>query len=1233
MNRRLAQLFTLSLVFLIAGAMSVSAQVPTGSIVGTVLDEKGAAVEGAQITITSEDTGTSYITHTGSSGGYEVASLIYGRYRVDAQKDGFKIGTVQNIKLDASTQHSVPPITLQVGSINEVVTVEAGDTEQVQTSSAEVTQIVDAKQLETLPILDRSPMGMIQMEPGITNNGRGDTVIDGQRSTFTSMTIDGINIQDNFIRTNDTDFTPNLPFLSQTGEFTLNTQNGDPSVGGGASAISIVTPRGTNNWHGEGFWYYRSNKWAANDWFANAEGIPIFTLNQNQGGGNIGGPILKNKLFVYGYYEFLQDNQSTQELTRLLSSQAASGAFQYHTDCGGTSTPACPAGVVPGQLISANLLTLENTARGGASPVFTIDPAIASLLKRIPSTAAENTTRAGDGLNVLGFAFNARRNNTLRNPGIRVDYILSEHNTLSGTYEWNQQIADRPDIDATFDLIPIITNNDKINFTSDAWRWSPNSWFTNEVRFGMNFAPANFNTTQQFGQRFITGTDFTNPDPNFFAQGRDTRTYSYQDNASMLKGNHSIIFGFQLQRVTTVPFNFAGVSEDEALGFSSGNTFSLTKSDFASLGDIPTNILSNANALLSTLGGFVSTTTQTFNATSATSGFVPGADNIRHFAQNDWSIYGGDSWRMRKNLVLTYGLRWEYLQPLSESSGLLLEPIVPSGETVQQALLGQNTSIAPVSGNTGVAPYGRDLRDFAPNFGVAWDPWGDGKTSIRAGYSIHYVNDDLIASLFNASNNNPGFSATPTNTNVVATVSGVNSLPTVPALATPPFGVPTTILNNYNNLGPASSVAFIISPTLRTPYVQDWNLTFQRELGWKTTLTVGYLGNHGTKLLRVVDYNQVTINSNGFLADFNRARNNCFLSIAAGQGCNANFSGPGSQPLTIFPTLPGDGFLGAGIVQSEIEEGEVGELANLYHENGIEAFNGQFTPSEFVLVGDDLQNFSSSSYNAGYAQVRRRFASGLILQASYTWSKVLDDFDGTQNNVLALLDNGTPQIERGRASFDVTNSFKANFTYNLPFGQGQRWSSSNKAVNEIIGGWNTSSIFTWQSGAPWGFISGRGTLNRNGRSSVETPTTTLSAAQIRSNVNTTFPSGGPFAGDVLLINPSFIDPNTGLGAGPDGLTCSPLVANGFCNPQPGQLGNMGRNQFTGPTFFNWDLAVYKVFPIRESMSFEIRGEGFNVLNHPVFFIGNQNINSTTFGQITSTNSVPRVVQIGATFKF
>src|SRR6185312_12320106 len=375
----------------------------------------------------------------------------------------------------------------------------------------------------------------------------------------------------------------------------------------------------------------------------------------------------------------------------------------------------------------------------------------------------------------------------------------------------------------------------------------------------------------------------------------------------------------------------------------------------------------------------------------------------------------------------------------------------------------------------------KDMRDFAPNVGIAWDPFGDGKTSIRAGYSINYVNDELISAPYNASLSNPGVSVQTGSSFLDGTTLSAPGLP---------ISVPTMSNNfsgNLNNLYggfPGQNFAYAVDPNLRTPYVQQWNLSVQREIGWDTSLTISYVGNRGSGLYRAIDLNQVNLNAtvpgnpDTFLSEFLAARQNGFLALAQPNGTfDPSYSGPGGQALPLFDNnLLFGGFVSAPSVASLIQQGQVGELANMYHFYGdvYQAFtNGptlQLTPNSLLQAADLLGNYSSSSYNAGSVEIRRRFRSGLNVQASYTYSKAFTDYSadtlsGAQR-FYPYLDNAQPGLERGRANFDLTNAFKANFLYELPFGKGHSWSPTNRFLSELVSGWTTSSIFTWQSGAP-----------------------------------------------------------------------------------------------------------------------------------------------------------------------
>ena len=434
----------------------------------------------------------------------------------------------------------------------------------------------------------------------------------------------------------------------------------------------------------------------------------------------------------------------------------------------------------------------------------------------------------------------------------------------------------------------------------------------------------------------------------------------------------------------------------------------------------------------------------------------------------------------------------------------------------------------------------------------------------------------------------------------------------------------------------------------------------QREIGWDTSVTVSYIGNKGTKLYRAIDLNQLNIHSaigsETFLQDFMIARKNGFLALAMPGGSfdpSYNSSIPGSQPLPIFDNnLLFGGLLNFPNVQASIQQGAVGDLANFYHFYGTTFQSNtvgptlQFSPNPLLQAADLLGNYSDSIYHAGSVEIRRRFRRGLNFQGSYTFSKVFTDFSADTNTdtqrFFPYLDNAQPRLERSRANFDLSHAFKANFLYAIPVGRGHGWAPSNSVLNQLVSGWTTSSIFTWQSGAPFSILSGYGTLNRSARSLPSNTAFTTSTPQQISAQLGTFQSSG----SVLLINPMFIGPD-GRGVPADALTCVPLVPGGFCNPQPGTVGNLPRNAFNGPAFFNWDLGILKNFRLTETKDLEFRVEMFNAPNHPTFAVGNQTylvanpgaslsdmyINDPKFGVANSTASTPRIIQMGLRFIF
>ena len=597
-----------------------------------------------------------------------------------------------------------------------------------------------------------------------------------------------------------------------------------------------------------------------------------------------------------------------------------------------------------------------------------------------------------------------------------------------------------------------------------------------------------------------------------------------------------------------------------------------------------------------------------------------GAPFIRHFTMNDYAFYINDKWKISARLTATIGLRYDLPSVVTERDGLELMPTL-TGTAVQTLL--SNASLN-FSGNAVGKPwYQRNTKDFAPNLGLAWDVFGTGKTAVRAGYSIFYVNDSAIRSPENMADANAGLQG-------VSQTIGLSSivLTTLPAIPVPAYQIPITVAQDYAS-NPLNTVG-LIDPNLRKPYVQQYSVGIEHEYKG-TVYTARYVGNHTVGAYRAFDFNQVNINAGGFLQDFLRAENNGFLALKANPARGFlpayNAGIPGSQPLPVFAQLGSKGALTNADVINLIETGQVGELASFYQSNGFNPNNTvPFFANPNAIGADMLTNFSSASYNALQLEARHRTRSGLSLQANYTWSKVLSDADGdAQTRFQNLLDINNPKLERSRANFDLTHMIKASGFYELPFGKGHFVHVDH--LDRVIGGWTVGSAMVWQSGAPFSILSGYGTLNRasGSRSYYNGADTSLQGSALFNAVSFRMTGNGP-----LIVPPSAINTD---GTGVNGPEQAQYAGQIFFNPGAGTLGTLQRRMFDGPWTFGMDASLIKKMKITERHNLELRIEAFNVLNHPTFWVGDQNINTTTFGVISSMFFSPRVVQFGLTYSF
>ncbi len=1228
-TRRAFLLATLLLSF----SAIVFGQGTASRVTGTVVDPSKAAIPGASVTLTNEATQLSLNTETSDSGTYVFDSVQVAVYTITVEKQGFKKFVSTGNKVDIN-QPATINVTLEIGTVSEVVQVEAS-AEIVQTgSSGNFGNSVEQRTLETLPIVGtrgRNPLNFINFQPGVAANANtgGGIHVHGARDRAFNFTLDGIDI--NETSAGGSNFTPLRTNPDSLTEFQVVTSNFTAELGRSSGAqVTLVTRSGTNDFHGSLFEFYQTPRFQANAFINNLQGQGKPQFVQHIYGGSIGGPVFlprfgeggknvyngRNRTFFFANLQRLRATETRSVTRTVYTATARQGIWRYiqgrqNIPAGAANAVVDAAGnVIPG-------LTVTSYSVPGNDPLgFGLDPTILGIINRTP---LPNNFTVGDGLNTAGFTTTVAANQEKQYDFVtKIDHNFNEKNSIYVRYAQGAQntLSDTAN-DGTprFPGFPnwVDTFRSPKNLAIN-YRWSPTPTITNELvaglnrfTFSFNNPDPNANTNPPFTFTNITDSiNFTPPINNL----RRLTTYQLADNLSLIRGSHTFKGGinFRYQKHNDIRSSVAALNTNLAVDFSrttnppDATAHRITSAQLPGLNATDRNrLLSMINELLGRVGNM----SQAFVAQSDTAFAPPGTLFLYDARYPEYDFYFQDTWKFRPNLTFDMGLRWEVkISPKGGGNDIILRPDRPIrlGEPPSDSIKFSEGKL-----------FDSDWNNFAPTVGFAWDPFKTGKTSIRGNFRLAYdrMNTFIISSQILP--NMPGTSAGVTNTTFGTGGGRVrNGLPTLA-----PAGSPSSL----RQPPPFSTNSLtVFDPSTRSPKTYQWGISAQREIGFKSVVELNYIGRKGVGLYGAYDVNQVDIFNNGFLGAFNTVR-------AGGESALIN-SLLSADAGRIAAGVTGSVFLRNTLAAAALTQGSAATAANaiatrrnsgatvpVIVQSGFSPFffrsYPQFSGALRVLDSNDF-----STYHALEAQIKRRFGTGLGFQASYTLAKSMDSrsFDPTfsvvstgnaQSASSTPFDNRNRRLNFARSDFDRRHTFQGYVVADLPFGNGRRFLGHvNPALNQIIGGWEIGAVTVFASGRPFTVYSGLNTVSNVNQSPANC-----------NNCSATM-------GNLVVEN---------------GRTFWFTAAQRaqFSQPGPGELGNTGRNFFNTPTLFDLDMTLGKRFRLTETMSLEIRAEAQNLTNHVNQDNPTATITSGTFGRIDDSGVIvaARKVQLAAKFHF
>jgi hypothetical protein len=1262
----------------------------TSTLSGIAVDTSGAVLPGADVTVTMPATGFTQAAVSNADGAFSFPGLNIGTYTVTVKLSGFKTFVSNNVVLTSGAGASVRA-TLEIGGVEEQVVVSSAS-EILQTQSTTISSTINTNQVLKLPLTTRSAMDFVTFLPGVQTSGTNrNSMINGLPQGMINITLDGVNIQDNTLRSTDGFFAIVSPRLDAIEEVTVTTAAQGAESAQGAAQIKFVTRSGTNTLTGSLYEYYRRDALNANTWFNNRDAVAKAVLQQDQFGGRMGGPIVipglldgRNKAFFFFNYEELRQPSETTRNRNLLNADAAAGIYRYTTAGGGVQT--------------VNLLQLA----AANNQVATIDPLVGKLLGDIRSAASGSLVAIDN--NMQRFSFNVPVETMRRFPTVRIDYNLTDKHRFSSAWNYNW-FTDLPDtlnnFDNTFPGFPVQAGQSSVR-----WSWSNTVRSTltqnivNEARVGYSSSPVTFfkelNTGMYGGTPIadqggfqltlspnannggIDGTVLTNASPAPAPQDRNATALLIENTLTWLKGSHNLSMGGSWTQYELVARNSAlvpTISFGVVAGDPAQSLFTGTIGANAFPGASAANLTAAQN-IYALLTGRVNNVNGDARLDEGTNEYTYMGTGTQRAQMREAGFFLQDSWRWKPNFTVNLGLRYELQYPFyplnsSYSTATLADLCGVSGVGAGSSLANRCNLFQPgnmpgkrpqfINFEKGTYAYDVDYNNFAPNLGFAWtlnDKSGvlgailGSEAVVRAGYTRAFnrngMNDfsgqyganpgvtiqDGDRSVNNGNLNNDGLG-------LPVLFRQTTRLGPAPFPARPNYPLSDVVTEDIN----------LFDTGITVPYADTWTIGLQRSVGRDFVVEARYVGTRSRENWQTIDHNETNIFENNFLSEFRVAQANLRANIAAGRGGTFAFTGaPGTAPLpTIFAYFHGtngNANNSAAYTSTNFTNNTFLTPLATFNPNPIGFANSLFAdagrrtsaaaagvPANIFITNPDLQGGADLTTNAGRSDYH-----GLQLELRRRYAQGLQ-FQvnyaygrAMQSNFLSFRRPIAMRRDVG-APGDLTHAMKATLVYDLPFGQGRRFGSgANAVVDRIIGGWTVGLSSRIQSGQ----LVNLGNVRLFG----------MSADDVQSMYKLRFDDAGKF---IYMLPQDVIDETIkayavsatsasgyGTAGAPSGRYFGP--PNGpDCIEVANNVGECGTGDLvvTGPMFQQHDISVAKKVRLFGRTDFEFRVEALNALNQPNFVpvggLGNAIANYRVTG-LTGTNT-SRVVQLVARFNW